>query len=363
MKKRLLLLLLIILTACSVEDKEECQLFNYPPVNLTNVSYIIPMGSVSGEHVAPIDHQYYVAKDFFEQNISIDVYSPADGVVTDIQHMGSFVSENVDIRFDDYRLVIKHSCGLESVFIHIDELSPKLKEVAPGFGEFKTVDVKVEAGEIIGSYRGSIDYNVVDQNIQINLVNPESYKDFEQRLHIQDPFLYFNNITKEKLIAKSLRTAKPEGGYIDDTDGTLIGTWFKENTNGWSGLKPERYWADHLAIIYHHIDTDHIIISIGTYEGRAQQFGVKGNHLDISKVNKFSGMTKYELVHYDYFLDNKPWDRTTFSQDLIIWNSPYVQGVILLEMLDERKLKVEILPNLTLSNVTTFSNNAMIYVR
>ena len=72
MKKWLLLLLLIILTACS-QQKDECSLFKYPPVNLENVSYIIPMGSVSGEHVAPIDHQYYIAKDYFEQNISIPV--------------------------------------------------------------------------------------------------------------------------------------------------------------------------------------------------------------------------------------------------------------------------------------------------
>ena len=361
--KKYLLLFLLILTACSKNIvKEECSLFNYPPVNLENVSYIIPMGSVSGEHVAPIDHQYYVAKDFFEENISIPVYSPAKGIVTDMQHMGSFRGETNEI-FDDYRLVIVHDCGLESVFIHIDELSPKLKEVAPNFGEYNRVNVEVKAGEIIGRYKGSIDYNVVDQNIEINLVNPDSYKNFEQRLHIQDPFLYFTDNIRKELIKKSLRKAKPEGGYINDTEGTLIGTWFKENTNGWSGLLPERYWADHLAIIYHHIDTDHIIISIGTYEGKAQQFAVKGNKPDISRINKFTGITKYELVNYDYFFGNQPWDRVTFSQNLKIWNSPHVQGLILLEMLDEHKLKVEILPNMTANNVTIFSNNADIYVR
>ncbi len=359
--KKYLFLLLILLTACS-KQVDECQLFQYPPVNLENVSYIIPMGSVSGEHVAPIDHQYYIAKDYFEQNISIPVYAPASGIVLDIQHMGSFRGET-DMVFDDYRLIIEHKCGLESVFIHIDELSPRIKEVAPLFGEYNKVHLEVKAGEIIGYYRGSVDYNVVDNNIEITLINPASYSGFAQRIHIQDPFLYFNNVTKEQLIKKSLRTEKPEGGYIDDTPNTVIGTWFKENTNGWSGLNPYRYWADHLAIIYHHIDTDHIIISIGTYEGKAQQFGVKGNSPDIARINKFSGITKYELVHHDYFLDNMPWDRITFSQNLDVWNSPYVQGVILLEMLDERKLKVEILPNMAASNITTFSDNVEIYVR
>jgi protein involved in sex pheromone biosynthesis len=71
-----------------VNDKNFC--FNYPPVDLEKVAYILPMGGMIGSHVTPIDHQYYVSYDFNRGEdgaIDIDVYSPGDGVVTQIQHM------------------------------------------------------------------------------------------------------------------------------------------------------------------------------------------------------------------------------------------------------------------------------------
>ena len=100
--------------------------------------------------------------------------------------------------------------------------------VAPEFGKYKIVNVPVKSGEIIGWYDSNVDFNVVDKGITNKLIEPKSYKgSYPYRLHIQDPFNYFNVPIKSQLIAKSLRTAKPEGGFIDyDIDGKLIGTWF-----------------------------------------------------------------------------------------------------------------------------------------
>ena len=253
----------------------ECGKFDYSIADLDKVDYILPMGGTSGDHVAPIDHIYL----WSEQDVGM--YSPGKGTVIDMQHMGSFRGDDENLEpFDDYRIVIIHDC-YESTFIHLDELSPKLAAVAPDFGEYKSVNVPVEAGELLGTYTGSVDYLVVDESRTNNLINPESYKDFPQRLHIFDPFDYFNDEIRSQLQDKCLRTAEPIGGFIDyDKDGTLLGTWFKEGTNGWSGLDPERYWRHHLAIIYSNIDPNHVVVSIGNYSGKSAQYCVKGNEPD-----------------------------------------------------------------------------------
>ena len=251
----LLLVLIILIGGCVTEygseysieeritedtEKKEagiCGLFNYPPAELEKVEFILPMGGVSGDHVAPIDHIYLRS----DQNV--EVYSPDDGNIYSMQHMGSFTGDNENMEpFDDYRLVINHDC-YESTFIHLDELSPKLAAVAPEFGKYKSVSVQVGAGELLGSYTGSLDYLIVDGSRSNNLSNPDSYSSFPEKLHIFDPFDYFSDEIRDQMRDLSLRTEEPVGGYIDyDKDGTLLGTWFKEGTNGWAGLNPERYW-------------------------------------------------------------------------------------------------------------------------
>ncbi|MBI2578946.1 MAG: hypothetical protein HYW26_04515 [Candidatus Aenigmarchaeota archaeon] len=337
-------------------------MFDYPPVNLGKITHIEPMGSLHGEHVAPIDHQYY--QNFNSNEPTIEVYSPADGVITEIQHMGSFRGDVVREPFDDYRLVIEHTCSISTFFIHIDKLSGKIMEVAPEFGKQKSVSIPVKAGETIGWFDSNVDFNVVDTAITINLIEPESYRSFPFRLHIQDPFIYFNEPVKSQLIAKSLRTAKPEGGFIDyDIDGKAIGTWFRENTNGWSGLNPERYWADHLAIVYDSIDTEHILFSVGTFKGKARQFGVKGNAPKPDEISVGSGLIKYELVDYQYYDGDQKWDYKKLVRGLKLKNMDNVLGVALLQMFENRKLKVEVFPDKTAAEVQGFTSNAMIYER
>ncbi|MBI2138411.1 hypothetical protein HYU13_02390, partial [Candidatus Woesearchaeota archaeon] len=196
------------------ENQEGCAaIFQYPPVNLEKITHIEPMGSLHGEHVAPIDHQYY--QNFNNDVANIEVYAPGDGVVTDIGHMGSFRGDEQKEPFDDYRVIIKHTCTMSSIFIHIDKLSQKLMGGAPEFGRQTFPNIPVKAGEVIGWFDSNVDYNVVDKAITINLVEPKSYAWDENRIHIKDPFDYFAEPVRKKLIAKSLRTAKPEGGFID----------------------------------------------------------------------------------------------------------------------------------------------------
>lgn len=338
--------------------------FDHVPADMDKVSYIIPMGSVHGDHVSPTDHQYYISK----ENEEVDVYSPGDGRITGIQHMGSFMADRFVM--DDYRITIQHNCKMSSVFIHIDELSEKLAAVAPADGEYVSVDVPVEANEILGTYNGGLDYNVVDETVSINLINPESYDDaYEHRVHITDPFNYFNEPVKSQLIAKSLRSEEPLGGTIDyDVDGTLAGVWFQEGTGGWSGNVDgnTKYWSGHLAIVYHHVDPEHVIVSFGTYddpENQGRQLAVKGSEPDPAKVTPDTGLVKYELVDYKYYDNDENWDLVSFPENLDVKNDDNVNDVVLFQLLDDTTLKMELFIGKSGSQVNEFTSEALIYKR
>lgn len=336
-------------------ESEGCRLFEHNIVDIGNINYILPMGGTSGDHVAPIDHIY------LHTDAETNVYAPEDGTIIDIQHMGSFTGDDENMEpFDDYRIVIRHDC-YESTFIHMDTLSDKLMKEAPGFGEFKNVNIEVEAGELLGSYDGSLDYLIVDESRTNKLINPDSYRDFPERLHIFDPFDYFEEGIRQQLIDKCLRTEEPIGGYIDyDKEGTLLGTWFKEGTNGWSGEDFNRYWRHHLAIIYNNVVPSHIMVSIGNYDGRAAQFGVKDNMPNPAEVSVASGMIKYYLVQYDY-TDGETVTHSPDSKGFEMFNHEHVNGVLLLELLDDMTLKYELFPDV--EEADAFTENYEIYVR
>ena len=62
-----------------IEDVNETGfvVFDYPPFDLEKVAYILPLGCMSGSHVTPIDHQYYVSYDFDlgdDAAVDIEVY-------------------------------------------------------------------------------------------------------------------------------------------------------------------------------------------------------------------------------------------------------------------------------------------------
>jgi hypothetical protein len=333
--------------------------FNYPPLDISKIEFILPLGGMIGNHVTPIDHQYYVAPDFGgAQTIEIDVYSPADGTVSSLQHMGNFNN-------DDYRIVVDHSTTIQSIYIHVDNLSDKLAAFAPTDGQYVNTDIEVAAGEIIGSYSGSVDYNLVDYDITLpGFINPESYTAEPWKIHTPDPFDYFNDTIRQTLIAKSLRTAEPVGGKIDhDIDGRLAGNWFQENSNGYGGLDSNNYWLGHLSFAYDYIVPSHIIASFGDYAGEQRQFGVLGNSPDPAQVTLSSGLVKYDLVSYEYYDGALPWDRHSFTQGLTMDNYTFIDAVVLVQLMEERRLKVEIFHGQTSSDVSDFTDDAKFYTR
>ena len=332
--------------------------FDQPPVNLEETELFLPLGLMAGGHVTPIDHHYF--QNFANQEDDIEVYSPGDGIVTEIQHMGGGPPGK------DYRVVIQHTCTISTIFIHIQVLADKLKAVAPE--NYAGVNVPVKAGEVIGWYKNNVDFNVVDTEVTLSgFIVPEHYDGEPWKIHVPNTYEYFNEPVKNILIAKSVRTIEPIAGKIDyDIDGKLVGNWFEEGSNGYTGdgSKGVDYYKTHLSFTYDFMDPSLIIVSLGNFNGEPRQYAVKGNSPDPAKISRDSGMVKYELVSWGYTTENgQEWDKTKLAKVIKATEGTHVDGTALVQMLEDRKIKFETFPSKTAEEVTEFTSNARIYER
>ncbi len=344
--------------------KDKCEgtkiKFDFAPVNLDKTKVFLPLGLMIESHVTPIDHHYF--QNFDNEEYNIEIYSPGKGRITNIQHMPGAKDG------EDYRIVIEHTCTISSIYIHVGILAEKFKKYSPERG-YRGESIPIEAGELIGYYEKNVDYNLVDKEIVLDgFVTPEFYKGEEWKIHVPNTYEYFNEPIKSKLIEKSIRTTEPIAGKIDyDIDGKLVGNWFLEGTNGYSDdiTNKGKYWLGHLSIVYDAYDPERIVISIGNYNNEdSKQFGVKTNSPDPANVGIESGLVKYELVDFDYVTSNgTPWDKISLTKGLKTLSRKNVEGIVLIQMIENRKIKFEAFPKKTSSQVSEFTENAKIYER
>ena len=126
----------------------------------------------------------------------------------------------------------------------------------------------------------------------------------------------------------------------------------------------ERYWDGHLSIAYDYIDPSQIRISIGNFDGFAEQFGVKNNIPDPATVDINTGLVKYEAVSYDHYTGNNLWDGMSFSNNINSKNNDNeIKGTILVQLIENRKLKLETFPGKKADEVSGFKDKARIYER
>ena len=335
------------------------------PMNPEDIAMIIPMGAMVGSHVTPIDHMYFQPTNFSSEPDTYNVYADAEGIITSIQREEHF-PEN---KHEKYRLIIMHSCDFYSIYNLLTSLSPEIEEkigtIEPG--ESSGVTIPVKEGDILGKIGGqtldlSLNYDAITLE---GFIVPEHYLGESWKIHTVDPFDYFREPIKTELLAKDIRTAEPRGGKIDyDIDGKLVGNWFVEGSGGF----PKEYitdsWKNHLSFVYDPIDPSHLIISIGNFSGEPTQSGIKGNSPDPQNVNIDSGIIKYELVNSEYILANtgESWSRIIYANNIQAISGESQKGVILVQMLSQRKIKVESFPNKTASEVSNFIN-PIIYER
>lgn len=325
--------------------------FGAPPMRLEDIGLIQPMGLMIGEHVTPIDHQYYAPKDWNTPEDRYDVFAPAAGVITHIQHRARMVGFGGGPA-NDFRVTIHYTCTFYSIYDLLTRLSPEVAahiDFQPG-GSWHNLSIPVKQGQVVGKIGGkTLDLTLVNTETRLpGLLVPEHYQHEPWKIHTVDPFDYFSEPLRSQLLALNVREAVPRGGKIDyDIDGRLAGNWFVENTNGYRGSDPQAYWRTHLSIAYDAIDPTQIRVSVGDFEGRARQFGVRGNGPDPATVSVASGPVRYELAPYQYYLQDtgRPWDRRSPAKGVRARTADGpVAGVIVLQLVSDRRLRVELSP-------------------
>ena len=343
------------------------------PRKMEDIGYFAPMGLMLGDHVTPIDHGYFhppIRKMDVTSAELKDVYVPADGVITLIARMPDFFKTTNQADLQDYRIIIYHSCTFYTIYIHVNTLSDKLMQAVPNIqpGNNKYVSINVKAGELLG--RGnSIDFSVVDNEKKLTgYLDPKNYEGEPWKIHIVDPIEAFAEPVRSQLIAKNPRSASPIGGKIDyDQPRKLIGNWFLEGTRGYAGVETQmNYWTSHIAFAPDAYDPSHFIISLGEFDERSsRQYGVKGNSPDPASVDSSSGLIKYELVQFDYIdSSGNAWDGLTYGSGIKVRNlDSEARGILLVQVLEGEKLKVEKFPGKTANEVNAFTNNAKMYYR
>ena len=340
--------------------------FGTSPMKFDQFGSIIPYGLMIDSHVTPIDHQYFSPKDYNSKKDAYEARAIADGTILEIGTWDSGVN-SVD---NEYRIVFEHTYTFLSYFdlltslddVIMQEVKPQLDKKGHFYGR-----IPVKEGQLIGRIGGqTLDFGVYNQKVKLGFINPESYQSELWKIHTDETFKYFKEPIRSKLIERNLRKVEPINGKINyDIAGKIVGTWFLKGTKGYEGTNREKYWSGHLSIVYDHIDPNLIIISIGDFGGESTQDAVKGNTPDPANISIEDGMIKYELVNFDYYIKNteKNWDRESWDKEIIGKESTQSKGMILVQLLDDEKLKVETFPDKSANQVPNFTENAKIYER
>ncbi|MFY9484571.1 MAG: hypothetical protein WAP74_03040 [Patescibacteria group bacterium] len=334
------------------------------PMKPEDFSVIIPYGLVVGDHVTPIDHQYFAPKDYHSPRDAYEVVAMADSRLVEIQ-------PRTNERGTEYRMVFVVSCTFLYYYDLVTSLAPDIKAAFDnGQGGFnREVDISLKAGQAIGRIGGqTLDFAVWDTTKPLTgFVVPEHYKEEFWKLYTADPLDYYTDELKSFALSRYIRTVPPVSGKIDyDIDGKLVGNWFLEGTDGYRGLKStalEGYSKTHLAFVPNHVDPSRFMISVGeNFNGQFGQYLDTDNAPDPKDVGMESGLVKYDLIMGNLVRpDGTPW-RNTLETGLVMRPVQSVAGCALVQMLESRKIKFESFGE-RCDVVSGFTGVAKIYTR
>jgi hypothetical protein len=324
------------------------------PMNIADVGFFVPMGAMTGNHVTPIDHQYLYPRDLGPPRARYDVFAPFSGHIVLIQPR---------VRSSDwieYRVVFEGSCTFWVYYDLLTQMEPSIISAAGGdlaANRSAYVRIPVRAGERVGKVgQQSLDLGTVNTEVTLSgFVVPEHYVAEPWKIHTVDGLDYMDEPLRSQLNALNRRTAPPRGGRIDyDIDGRAVGNWFLDGTVGYGGPQGStasgNFWSGHLSLVYGHIDPALVMISMGMPDGTSRQWVVRGNGPDPATVSNAIGVVKYEvaLPRGDFVANNV---------------NATVEGVVLVQVLPDRQLRIEYFPGMNASQVTTFTPAAKLYRR
>ena len=328
------------------------------PMNVADIGAFIPLGLMIGGHVTPIDHQYLVPLDIGAGRTHYNVYAPFAGHIVQIQPRVKQAGDpgTAPVGTVDYRIVFEGSCTFWVYYDLVTQLEPALLAAggsALAANQSVNVRIAVTPRQLIGRVGSqTLDLGTINSEITLpGFIVPAHYDPAKN--HSMDALDYFDEPLRSQLLALNRRTAPPRGGRLDyDLDGKASGNWFLLGTNGYSGTANGNgaYWSGHLSLAYGHIDPALVIISMGFTDGSSQQWAVKGNAPDPATVDAASGLVKYEVMRA--------------AGDSVRTNlNGAVSGVVLVQVLPGRQLRVEYFPGVTGAELNGFSASARTYER
>ena len=342
-----------------------------------DINFIYPLGALTQAHITPVSHNYIYPK----RDVVADVFSPVDGYVVKMSNRNATelasdsVSASTAEQGAEIHYIIEASCDFYVVLDHVTEPpEPFLSAVGDTFNAW--VRIPVKAGDLLGRQHdgNKVDLSVVDltRGETSGFVINESYHSGEYgepyKLFEQDSFEYLTEPLLSEVEAKSLRTETPRGGtFTYDVDGTAMGNWFQEGTGGYAGdieMVFFNYFAGHLALVPDALNPDELRISIGDgFKGESwgSHWGVTGNQPDFREVTPSTGPTAFGLQSLDacdpaYAVNPKApeyYERCPSAE----------VGTLLVELLDDRTIRVEAFFGSPPEGSLTFSDAARIYVR
>lgn len=332
------------------------------PLDIADLGEAHPMGVQVGGHVLPSSHAGLRAKDSDTPKDRYAVHAPADGFLVQVQHRVALAGTTEKARaYDDWRLVFEHSRTIYTYIDLIRVLEPDLAKVVGAMEKGGTAQVRiaVKAGQVVGRMGGDrgLDFGAVDLASEAKgFAHVEDYAVSEAwRLFCVDPYAMYDEPLRAQILAHDARTAEPRGGEVAcDVEGTVQGGWFLEGTGFYAGKgDPRGYWMGHLHIGHHYVAADRLLVAIGDCEGKPTQFGVKGDAPDPAQVGVESGAVKFELI-----MAVRPSGNDPFAG-----SDGRVVGVMLVQLVDARKLRVEVFAGKTAAEVKEFTSAARVYER
>ena len=213
---------------------------------------------------------------------------------------------------------------------------------------------------MIGKVGSNFDFSVHDSEVTLDgFVISSRYAG--QKIHTVDPFDYFEEPLRTRLLEKNLRAAEPRGGRIDfDIDGRLVGNWFLEGTEG-------RREQTALSFVYDYLDPTQIRISVGGLDERERGgWGVTGNAPDPADVTPASGPIKYEITGTGWIVaaTGETWpEGSDHPGSALRGVNLDSRGSLLVRMQEDRRIKIEVFLGQPPSQVEEFTSAALIYER
>ena len=277
--------------------KSKPTLFSVSPIELEDLSHIVPLGNISPPfHVFPVRHLYFNIKRINENSNSTkvaNVYAPGDMWITQIESMSYLGDDNV-IEQEDYRLVFSPCKEVQGYFIHLTSISNKIQRHFTGVnrscseaqaGDWRWIScsqsakIKIKAGEIIGTAGGgftnALDFGLSDFRTEdITFANPKRW--VQDGVNTVCALNYYPPDLKNELSnylgnEEQKRSIEPLCGSIaEDIPDTAQGNWFVKGTMIEETLDED----PQLALVHYNINPLEEVFSIGT---SLESFGIPAN--------------------------------------------------------------------------------------